>query len=190
MKTLQAIAHWPDRLEQAVERVGPPLCVCRVLAECASTQDQARALGLGAVVVAGRQTAGRGQRGNTWEDTGDEGLAFSVALPATSRPERSRDVAAAIVVALSKWVPRSLTVKAPNDVVYRGRKLAGVLIEQADGLAVIGIGINVAQDAFEGPLGGTAVSLRMAGAAADRMEVLEATLPRVVAAWEDRSPNA
>ncbi len=185
MRTLQTIAHWPDRLESAVERIGPPLTRCRVIAECASTQDQARALGLGAVVVAGRQTAGRGQQGNGWADTGDEGLAFSVVLPATSRPERSRDVAAAIVVALSRWIPRSLTVKAPNDVLFRGRKLAGVLIEQADGRAVIGIGINVGQSVFDEPLSETAVSLRMAGAEVDRMDVLEGVLPRVVDVWGD-----
>jgi len=183
MKTLQAISHWPDRLEQVVARVGSPLRTCRVLAECASTQDQARTLGLGAVVVAGRQTAGRGQRGNVWADTGDEGLAFSVVLPATRRPERSRDVAAAIVVALSKWVPRALTVKAPNDVMYRGRKLAGVLIEQSDGLAVIGVGIKVGQESFGGELAATAISMRMAGADADRIDVLEAVLPLIVQAW-------
>ena len=63
---------------------------------------------------------------------------------------------------------------------FRGRKLAGVLIEQADGRAVIGIGINVGQSVFDEPLSETAVSLRMAGAEVDRMDVLEGVLPRVV----------
>ena len=73
MNDISVIAHWPDKLESLVERIGPPLRQCRVIAECASTQDQARPLGLGAVVLAGRQTAGRGQRGNEWADTGDGG---------------------------------------------------------------------------------------------------------------------
>ena len=57
-------------------------------------------MGLGSVVVAGHQTAGRGQQGNQWIDTGEAGLAISVVLPATTQPERSRAVASGIVVAL------------------------------------------------------------------------------------------
>jgi BirA family biotin operon repressor/biotin-[acetyl-CoA-carboxylase] ligase len=183
VSVVTSIAHWPDRLESLVEQIGPPLRICRVIAECASTQDHARVLGLGSVVVAGRQTAGRGQRGNRWADTSDDGLAFSLALPATRKPERSRDVAAAIAVSLGVWLPRQLRIKAPNDVMLEGRKLAGVLVEQADGLAVIGIGINVGQERFEGDLADTAISMRMAGAVHDRMDVLEQVLPAIVQAW-------
>ncbi len=178
-----AIVHWPDRLEVLVEQIGTPLTQARVMSTCESTQDQARPLGLGAVVVAGRQTAGRGQRGNIWADTGDGGLACSLVLPATTKPERSRDIAAAIAVGLGAWLPRQLRIKAPNDVMLDGRKLAGVLIEQADGLAVIGVGINVGQESFGGELADTAISMRMAGADADRIDVLEAVLPLIVQAW-------
>ena len=184
MNDIGSIANWPDKLESLVEQIGPPLRLCRVIAECASTQDQARPLGLGAVVLAGRQTAGRGQRGNEWADTGDGGLAFSVVLPATTLPERSRDIADAIAVGLGQWIPRRLRVKAPNDVCLDGRKLAGVLIEQADGVAVIGVGINVGQTHFEGELTETAISLPQAGISRDRMEVLERVLPGIVAAWD------
>lgn len=183
MTDVASIRHWPDRIESLVERIGPPLRLCRVIAECGSTQDQARPLGLGAVVVAGRQTAGRGQRGNTWADTGDGGLAFSVVLEATTKPDRSRDIAEAIAVGLSEVMPRRLRVKAPNDVMLDGRKLAGVLIEQADGLAVIGVGINVGQPEFEPTLAETAVSLAQAGVACERMRVLELVLPGIVNGW-------
>jgi BirA family biotin operon repressor/biotin-[acetyl-CoA-carboxylase] ligase len=178
------IASWPDRIEALIEKIGPPLTTPRVLAECGSTQDQARALGLGAVVVAGRQTAGRGQQGNRWADTGCDGLAVSVVLEATTKPERSRAVASAIAVALGELLPRRLRVKAPNDVMLDGRKLAGVLIEQADGLAVIGVGINVGQERFEGELAQTAVSLMQAGVSRDRMDILELVLPVIVDAWK------
>ena len=146
MTDLVSISHWPDRLEALVERIGSPLSVCRVVAACGSTQDYARPLGLGAVVVAGRQTAGRGQQGSSWADTQEGGLAFSVVLLATTQPERSRDIAAGIAVGLGEWLPRKLRIKAPNDVMIGNQKLAGVLIEQADGLAVIGVGINVGQE--------------------------------------------
>ena len=72
----------------------------------------------------------------------------------------------------------------PNDVCLDGRKLAGVLIEQADGVAVIGVGINVGQTHFEGELAETAISLHQAGISRDRMEVLEGVLPGIVAAWD------
>jgi BirA family biotin operon repressor/biotin-[acetyl-CoA-carboxylase] ligase len=183
MNTITSIAHWPDRLEALVERMGPPLQTVRVLAECGSTQDHARSLGLGAVVVAGRQTAGRGQRGSTWLGAGDSGVALSVALPATKRPESSRDVASAIAVALGVLVPRRLRVKAPNDVMLDGRKLAGVLIEQAGGVAVIGVGINVGHVDWPPALQGIAISLHEAGIDARRIDVLELVLPAITQAW-------
>jgi BirA family biotin operon repressor/biotin-[acetyl-CoA-carboxylase] ligase len=175
--------QWGDRVEALIESIGPPLSVSRVLAQCASTQEHARALGLGAIVVAQRQTGGHGQRGNVWADTGDEGLAFSLVLPATRQPERSAALAQAIVDALEPFVPNRLSVKHPNDVLLDGRKLAGVLIEQADGLAVIGIGINVAQQTWPDELAESAISLREGGIDIDRLKVLEQVLPGVVAAW-------
>ncbi len=175
---------WSDRIESLVDAIGPPLKFARVFAECASTQDHARSLGLGAVVVAQRQTAGRGQRGNLWADTGNEGLAFSVVLPATQQPQRSAAIARAIVEVLSPLAPGRLTVKYPNDVLLDHRKLAGVLIEQADECAVIGIGINVSQTTWPDGLAETAISLRQSGASpVDRLSVLELVLPAVIAAW-------
>jgi BirA family biotin operon repressor/biotin-[acetyl-CoA-carboxylase] ligase len=108
----------------------------------------------------------------------------SVVLEATTKPERSRAVASAIAVSLGELLPRRLRVKAPNDVMLDGRKLAGVLIEQADGLAVIGVGINVGQERFEGELAQTAVSLMQAGVSRDRMDILELVLPVIVDAWK------
>lgn len=175
--------QWGDRVEALIESIGPPLTVSRVMAQCASTQEHARALGLGAVVVAQRQTGGRGQRGNAWADTGDEGLAVSLVLPATDQPQRSAALAQAIVDALESQLPGRLSVKHPNDVLLDGKKVAGVLTEQADGLAVIGIGINVAQVAWPDDLADTAISLRQAGVQLDRLDVLGCVLPGIVRAW-------
>ena len=175
--------QWGDRVEALIESIGPPLTQSRVLAECSSTQDHARALGLGAVVVAQRQTGGRGQRGNVWADTGDDGLAFSMVLPATDQPQRSAALAQAIVDALESLVPGRLSVKHPNDVLLDGKKIAGVLIEQADGLAVIGIGINIAQETWPDDLVDSAISLRQAGVEVDRLNVLACVLPTVIAGW-------
>lgn len=175
--------RWGDRVESLVESIGPPLTRARVLAQCDSTQNHARALGLGALVVAQRQTAGRGQRGNLWADTGQEGLAFSVCLAATDQPERSATIAGAIVQVLDTLAPGRCEVKHPNDVLLDGRKLAGVLIEQADGVAVIGVGINVLQTAWPSALSSVAVSLTQGDVRLGRLDVLERLLPGIVAAW-------
>ena len=145
MRDLLDIVDWPDRVGVLVQQIGVPLVEGHVIAICDSTQESARAMGRGGLVVAGRQVAGRGQRGNQWIDTGSEGLAFSLALPATDQPERSLALAEAIVAGLDPMGPGRFTVKPLNDVLLDGRKVAGVLIEQSDGLAVIGIGINVKQ---------------------------------------------
>jgi len=183
MTQLTDISHWPDRVEALVAQIGEPLREGRVVLSCDSTQDMARAMGAGSLVVASRQVSGRGQRGNTWEDTGSEGLAFSLCLPRTSEPSRSIDIAAAIVAALEAFAPSRLKVKHPNDVLLDDRKLAGVLIEQSGELAVIGIGINVQQQSWPDVLESRAISLLQAGIEMSRIEVLECILPGVVEAW-------
>ena len=80
--------------------------------------------------------------------------------------------------------PDWLRVKAPNDVLLDGRKLAGVLIEQSDGIAVIGVGINVGPIDWPAELEGQAISLYEAGVEIDRFEVLEMVMPMVVDAWQ------
>lgn len=179
------IEQWPARLEQAIPGAG-----VIVLAETDSTQDAARRLGLGAhqVIVAGRQTAGRGRLGRPWADTGLEGIAvtFVVDGPAPGPgPGRERlAVASAVGAALAaeSVLGRPVAIKWPNDIVVEGRKLAGILIEQADRLAYIGIGMNVAQTTWPAALADRAVSLAQLGAEVDRIEVLEALLPAVDAA--------
>ena len=112
----------------------------------------------------------------------DDGLAFSFVLPSTTEPERSVALAEAIVAGLLPLAP--VAVKKPNDVLLEGRKLAGVLIEQSDDLAVIGIGINVLQREWPAELVETAISLRQGGVDIDRLEVLELLLPDLVKAWD------
>ena len=68
--------------------------------------------------------------------------------------------------------PRSVGIKWPNDVVVGGRKLAGALIETSGGRALIGIGMNIAQQRFEGELEARATSLAMLGVSVDRVDVL------------------
>lgn len=106
----------------------------------------------GTVIIAERQTHGKGRLGRRWESPGGKNIYMSLVI----RPELSpRDVtmltvltAVAGVRAIRKTTNIPVTIKWPNDLVIADRKLGGILTEvRADpdriNLAVIGIGINV-----------------------------------------------
>ncbi|MBK9591146.1 MAG: biotin--[acetyl-CoA-carboxylase] ligase [Crocinitomicaceae bacterium] len=114
----------------------------------------------GTTVLTKRQTAGRGQRGNTWEVDPDLNLTFSVIvypeIPVTQVHQLNFMVALALSKALRSFAP-SVLIKWPNDILAVSKKLAGVLIEnQFRGSQVastiIGIGVNVNQLEFSGSL--------------------------------------
>lgn len=110
------------------------------------------------MVTAGCQTAGRGQRGNSWESDTDANLLCSVMwcpenFPAISQFSISEAVALSIVAALHDTAGIEAKVKWPNDIYVGDKKIAGILIENA--LArkslvrtVIGAGINLNQKEF------------------------------------------
>ena len=174
--------QWTQRLEGAA--CGPFQKIV-VVDETASTQDTARQLDAapGTVVAARRQTAGRGRLGRAWADTGDEGIAVSFVVAEPARPE-ALAIAAAVgaAVAAESLLDRGsggVGIKWPNDVVVDGRKLAGILIEQWGGRAVIGIGMNVTQTKWPPPLAGRAVSLAQLGATCTRLDALAALVRAV-----------
>jgi BirA family biotin operon repressor/biotin-[acetyl-CoA-carboxylase] ligase len=108
----------------------------------------------GLVVFAEHQSAGRGQRGNTWESAAGKGLWFSVLLRpkvAISDPvELAQRTARIVATTIQSEFHLSAVVKLPNDIYMEDRKVAGVLVEmraqpKAPHLAVLGIGVNVNQ---------------------------------------------
>jgi BirA family biotin operon repressor/biotin-[acetyl-CoA-carboxylase] ligase len=105
------------------------------------------------VIVADRQTAGRGRAGHQWISS-EGNLFLSVLLrpvmPATHVPLLPLAAGLATAEAAGEMGVEA-RLKWPNDVVARGRKLAGILVEgisSAAGLeaAVVGIGLNVGLD--------------------------------------------
>lgn len=172
---------WAHALREAVEGGCSLLHRAEAVAEVGSTQDHARALGLpsGSVVAAWRQTAGRGRLGRAWQDTGTEGVAVTFVLD-MDLPERlAARSAVAAARAARRFAGGACGIKWPNDVVHEGRKLAGVLVECADGRAWVGVGMNVLQRSFPPPLDRTATSLAMRGSPATRLEVLRALVQEV-----------
>lgn len=178
------ITQWADALQKVI---GGAKVACvdrvRVMAETASTQDTCRAACAGKpglLVVTDRQSCGRGRLGRAWAHAGGLGLAATFALDATLSPERlalAGGLAACEVVARS--VDVAVGLRWPNDVVERtpggaGRKIAGVLVERAGGVALLGVGINVRQvrDDFPPEVRGRAASIGMLGGGGNRLEVL------------------
>jgi BirA family biotin operon repressor/biotin-[acetyl-CoA-carboxylase] ligase len=148
-KILEEIADWPDRLEAACRGTRFGASLVRVLAECGSTQDVARMAGEGAVVTTGRQSAGRGRLGRVWIDDEGTGIAMSLAVPMQNPATLSLAAGIAVLEVIRAAVPSAvgptLGLKFPNDVVEStsGAKIAGILVEASDGIAVIGVGINL-----------------------------------------------
>jgi BirA family biotin operon repressor/biotin-[acetyl-CoA-carboxylase] ligase len=121
-----------------------------------STQDRARACAAelaverSLLVVADRQTAGRGRGTNSWW-TGEGSLAFSLlfdparfGLPRRAFPQISLTAAVGLIDAISPGViGQPLGLHWPNDVYVAGRKLAGVLVDVLpDGRHIVGAGVN------------------------------------------------
>jgi len=105
----------------------------------------------GLTIAAEMQTAGRGRRGNSFESRPGLGLWVSVLLRAPANPENSPRLSLIAAIAASRAIETMCAelplLKWPNDVLLRGRKVAGVLVEArtvgARMFPVAGIGINV-----------------------------------------------
>ncbi len=140
-----------------VSGLGEPLFFYQ---EVGSTNDIAMDLATqgashGTVVIAEGQTAGRGQRGKKWHTVPGSGLAVSVILkPSSFKGEdwmKYHALGALAVVEALEWYGLELWIKWPNDVLLRGKKVAGILVEASwEGeqveYVILGIGVNVCRD--------------------------------------------
>ncbi|SRR6266567_4601240 len=102
-----------------------------------STQDVARELAIGSVVVADRQTEGRGRLSHRWEAPAGAALLVSFVL------ERNPLLSLAAGVAAAEACGQGVRLKWPNDLLLGGRKVGGILVEASPSKAVCGIGINL-----------------------------------------------
>lgn len=102
-----------------------------------STQDVARNLPIGSIVIAEHQTAGRGRQEHRWE--APPGSALLVSFVLTPNPLLSL----AAGVAAAEACDQGVRLKWPNDLLLGGRKVGGILVEASPAKAVCGIGINL-----------------------------------------------
>lgn len=145
-----------------LDTVGSTNDVMRELAEKGAPE--------GTVVIAERQTAGRGRRGRSWESP-QGGAWFSLLLkpPISINAAGCVSVLLAVVIAqgLRDWLKLPVGVKWPNDLFLNHRKLGGILIElmttrgRIEAL-IAGIGVNVNNDVSTQGAGVAPISLKQA----------------------------
>ncbi|MFB9235206.1 biotin--[acetyl-CoA-carboxylase] ligase [Plantactinospora siamensis] len=204
------------RLSRALTAPAGPWRRLELVAETGSTNADVAAAAragepAGLVLVAERQTAGRGRRGRGWESPARAGIATSVLLrPGTPEPDRDWPAAppagygwlsllagVALAEAVSRLAELDAALKWPNDLLLDGRKVAGILAEAVPAggpgeppAVVLGIGLNVTLRAGELPEpaagGPPPTSLALAGAAATDRDPLLRALLRGLATWYDR----
>jgi BirA family biotin operon repressor/biotin-[acetyl-CoA-carboxylase] ligase len=149
----------------------------------------------GYVVVADSQTAGRGRRGRSWESPSGAGLYLSIVLRPAAGDAR---MLALLTLALGLGVRRAVReaagiasdLKWPNDLLLRGRKLAGILAE-GHGLAtgsqavVAGIGVNVRRALLSDEVSARATSIEEeTGGVIGRAAIFESTLVHTTGVYD------
>ncbi len=144
----------------------------------------------GAIVIAEKQTMGRGRVGREWKSCNSNGLWFSVVLRPDLEPEYIKIVtlAAAIAVVEGIFEAQGIVcgIKWPNDIILENYKLGGILTElsaepERINYVVVGIGININQDKsdFDDDIKNKATSLKIySGGTVSRVRVLESILTR------------
>lgn len=124
----------------------------------------------GSVIIAESQTRGRGRMGREWHSAPGAGLWFSVVLRCNIPPDKiaflTSGAALAVANMLQQFVHLPAEIKWPNDVMIRGRKVCGILVEARSNMPnvyVLGVGLNVNQSRSDFPesLRETATSLRL-----------------------------
>ena len=146
----------------------------------------------GTVIMAESQYAGRGQQQNRWFSEAGKNLTFSlllnpVFLPLMQQFELTRVVSLGVVSALQEVTGLPIQIKWPNDIYCGDKKLGGILIENLvqGGLiknSVIGIGLNINQDAFPDDLP-NAISLRQILHRDYDLKILLAEICSHIEAW-------
>ena len=160
------------------------------LKEVDSTNNQARRRAEqdapeGLAVIAETQTAGKGRLGRSWHSPENSGAWISVLLRPHMPPTEAHKLTLVTAVAVNEYLLSAgfeSGIKWPNDILWQGRKLCGILCEmQADmdavSWVVIGFGINVNEMNFPDELKTRTVSLaEISGRKQNRADIIAGVL--------------
>lgn len=139
-------------------------------------------------LIAERQTAGKGQRGNSWESEEGRNLTFSFVLyPHFIEARRqfilSQIVSLSIKEELEQWTG-DIFIKWPNDIYWNEKKICGILIENDlaghhIGRCISGIGVNINQKVFRSNAPNPVSLSQITGQEHDRYLILANIMNRV-----------
>ncbi|MBQ8501674.1 MAG: biotin--[Bacteroides sp.] len=138
------------------------------------------------------QTAGKGQRGNSWEAESGKNLLFSVVCYPTMLHARRQFILSQIVsLAIKEELEcrvDEVSIKWPNDIYWRDKKICGILIENElcgtqIGRSICGIGLNVNQEVFRSNAPNPVSLKQITGREHNRHELLLAIVQRIATAF-------
>jgi BirA family transcriptional regulator, biotin operon repressor / biotin---[acetyl-CoA-carboxylase] ligase len=151
----------------------------------------------GTVVTADEQTAGRGRQGRAWVAPAGAALLMSLVVRHQGELQALLPLTAAVAIceAVEGLNVEPCSIKWPNDIWVNRRKLAGILIEarRHEGVAVIGVGLNVSttREEFPEELRQSATSLAIERAAGEvSRDAVLAALLGALEHWLVAEPDA
>lgn len=139
-------------------------------------------------VITDFQTAGRGQRGNSWESQIGKNLLFSFVLfPKFLEARRQFLISQIISLGIKDELDiytTDISIKWPNDIYWKEKKICGMLIEndlmgRNISQSIVGIGININQEAFHGAAPNPVSIYQITGKQYDIFEILKNIMLRI-----------
>lgn len=141
------------------------------------------------LVTADYQTAGRGQKGTSWEADPKSNLLFGFLfhpekIPATQQFSLSEALALAVADSLSAYTD-GISIKWPNDIYWQDRKICGMLLEHDlcgshIATTLTGVGLNINQKTFRSNAPNPVSLLQITNKETDRSQILQQILSRFV----------
>lgn len=139
----------------------------------------------GMLIAADEQSSGRGRLGRVWQSPKGTSVSMSLLLQPKFQPQKASMLTLVAAVALQKTIQQATgletEIKWPNDIVYQGRKLCGILTEMSAvpgqiRYVIIGMGINANVPEFPKELPFATSLLRELGHPVDRIELMQKTM--------------
>ncbi|MCM8818881.1 MAG: biotin--[acetyl-CoA-carboxylase] ligase [Candidatus Omnitrophica bacterium] len=98
------------------------------------------------VILAEEQTEGRGRYGNKWISP-KGGLYFSLIVKKNEITDFLSEITAiSLIETLNNFNIKDCKIKFPNDIIIKGKKISGILIEQSGNFYIVGVGMNIEQN--------------------------------------------
>ena len=123
----------------------------------------------GLLIMADTQTKGQGTHGRIWHTDEPNNIAFSFLIRTNCEIQKTKnltiEIANIIVEIFSEKYGINLNIKEPNDIVFKGKKIGGILTQskvvgEKIKCLVIGIGINTVQEKFAEEIKDIATSIK------------------------------